>query len=54
MDPEKTRALYTSWTGRPPDLTASAPGRVNLLGEHIDYCGGTVLPLSLDLGVSAA
>ena len=54
MDPEKTRALYTRWTGKPPDLTASAPGRVNLLGEHIDYCGGTVLPLSLDLGVSAA
>ncbi len=54
MDPEKTRALYTRWSGSPPDLTASAPGRVNLLGEHIDYCGGTVLPLSLDLGVSAA
>ncbi len=54
MDPETTRALYTRWTGKAPDFTASAPGRVNLLGEHIDYCGGTVLPLSLDLGVSAA
>lgn len=31
-----------------PDFIARAPGRVNLLGEHVDYNDGWVLPIAID------
>lgn len=40
--------------GRPPEGVWTAPGRVNLIGEHTDYNEGFVLPLALQLGVTVA
>lgn len=37
---------FTRHFGHPPEVLASAPGRVNLLGEHTDYNEGLVLPVA--------
>ena len=36
-----------------PDVIASAPGRVNLIGEHIDYSEGFVLPFAISYRTTA-
>ena len=46
-DARSIRALFTERFGREPDVVASAPGRVNLIGEHTDYNGGEVLPIAI-------
>lgn len=40
-------ALFRSLTGEAPIGTWSAPGRVNLIGEHTDYNDGFVLPFAI-------
>lgn len=41
------RALFAASSGREPDGVWSAPGRVNLIGEHTDYNEGYVLPFAI-------
>jgi galactokinase len=41
-------AAFQQRFGAPPELLARAPGRVNLLGEHVDYNDGPVLPAAID------
>jgi galactokinase len=41
------RELY----GHAPDLVVRAPGRVNLLGAHVDYNDGLVLPGAIDRAI---
>lgn len=35
-------------------VAARAPGRVNLIGDHVDYCGGLVMPFAIDRDCVAA
>ncbi|MEM1211759.1 MAG: galactokinase [Planctomycetota bacterium] len=43
-----TAAAFAEAFGGPPTHAATAPGRVNLIGEHIDYCDGFVLPMAIE------
>ncbi|CAM5782272.1 galactokinase [Cellulomonas persica] len=44
---ERARAVFATTFGAAPDGVWSAPGRVNLIGEHTDYNGGLCLPVAL-------
>ncbi len=48
-DLERSTALAFERTfGSPPEYLASAPGRVNLIGEHTDYNNGYVFPVAIN------
>ena len=38
---------FTKNIGKPA-LMVKSPGRANLIGEHVDYCGGSVLPFAIE------
>lgn len=56
MRETETRAhrAYVEEFGGEPEVVASAPGRVNLIGEHTDYNGGFVLPCAIDRRIAVA
>ncbi len=49
-----TEEAYREHFHAPPEVVVSAPGRVNLIGEHTDYNDGFVLPIALDRKVVVA
>jgi len=45
---------FSEQFNKTPTVVARAPGRVNLLGEHVDYNDGFVLPVAIDRAVQVA
>lgn len=46
--------LFKNLFSKEPELCCFAPGRVNLIGEHIDYNGGHVFPCAINKGIYCA
>jgi len=51
---QRAARAYKEIFDEEPALVASAPGRVNLIGEHTDYNGGFVLPCAIDRRIAVA
>jgi galactokinase len=47
-DAQEVTALFVEAFGIEPAGVWSAPGRVNLIGEHTDYTGGFVMPFAIE------
>jgi galactokinase len=45
---DSATAIFGRRYGRPPRWIVAAPGRVNLIGEHVDYNNGFVMPMAID------
>lgn len=51
---ERARAGFAEAYGVQPRGVTFAPGRVNLIGEHVDYNDGLVLPMPIRVGTAVA
>src|SRR5436305_396819 len=45
---QRAAAVFAERFSRPPQWVVAAPGRVNLIGEHVDYNDGLVLPMAIE------
>jgi galactokinase len=45
---KKTTAFFQEKFGNAPEKIVISPGRINIIGEHIDYNDGYVLPAAID------
>jgi galactokinase len=54
MNKATLAAQFEKVFGRAPEFFTRAPGRIEFIGNHTDYNGGTVLGASIDRGVAVA
>ncbi|TDM05238.1 galactokinase [Macrococcus lamae] len=51
---EQLKASFNTVFGQAPEELYFAPGRINLIGEHLDYNDGHVFPAAISFGTYAA
>jgi len=51
MKRESIVSIFKDTFSNEPSLVINSPGRINLIGEHIDYNDGFVLPASIDKSI---
>lgn len=51
---EQVQLAHRQYYAVPAELVVTAPGRVNLIGEHTDYNDGFVLPLAINFNAAVA
>ncbi len=52
MKLNEMKKMFAALYGEGEMRVFTSPGRVNLIGEHIDYCGGYVMPAALTMGTT--
>jgi len=50
MTVQELKSAFQEAYGKAADAVYFSPGRVNLIGEHVDYNGGSVFPCALSFG----
>src|SRR5688572_27718442 len=45
---DRTASRFEQQFHRRPNWIVAAPGRVNIIGEHVDYNDGFVLPMAIE------
>ena len=51
MTVQELKSAFVTAYGQEADAVYFSPGRVNLIGEHTDYNGGSVFPCALSFGI---
>lgn len=49
MEQKEAKSLFRQLFGAEAKDLFTAAGRINVIGEHVDYCGGKVFPAALNL-----
>jgi len=50
MTVQELKSDFVATYGKAAEAVYFSPGRVNLIGEHTDYNGGSVFPCALSFG----